>query len=628
VLGINYSGMHDSSICHMSACGEIHVAVSEERFSRVRHDGRFPSHALRTVDLNSVDIVAVPYLERADETPPSSPVFEHLLPRATPGQALPYPSLWLERLTSLNRKIRFFDHHEMHAYTGYYFSPFAECLVLTADYGAYGCPTTMGIFHVERAQVDTLATATVADYEALAALYSDTTALLGFSPCKHEGKVTGLAAHGRSNRACREALWETHARIRCRTERLYDWIGFLDEDVPPIYQTNPHLVAEYRAQLPFSDADIARAAQDILEQKVLQVADWATSGPAGHLPLVVAGGVFANVKLNLELARMARGAFFVCPPMGDDGLSVGAAARVVDEQVHTRHPRRTEPCAATLGPPVASDPSAELAALQVAHLTPGRERLVRSCAEGLAAGEVVALVVGRSEFGPRALGHRSILAAADDARINGRLNKALSRTEFMPFAPVLRRARFEEVFDMSSVTASVSSCLPYMTVCLPVSPWTRRVAPAVVHRDGTARPQVVSKEDGLIYEILQAYEAYAGLPLLINTSFNIHDEPLVQNTQDAVRVFFATGLDRLIIENCEATRAANPQWSSAGRVFEDGRDRASKARATALGESFGRQIVQGPQRFSPLSDTTHLLELEATLRAAGGGGRDQSRGRR
>src|SRR5205085_1091030 len=112
---------------------------------------------------------------------------------------LPYPPVWLQRLESLGLPLLHFDHHEMHAYTGYVLSGYEEALVLTGDYGAYTCPVTMGIFHVSRGQVIRLGGASVSQHEALAAMYTDVTTLLGYTPCKHEGKITGLSGHGRSD---------------------------------------------------------------------------------------------------------------------------------------------------------------------------------------------------------------------------------------------------------------------------------------------------------------------------------------------------------------------------------------------------------------------------------------------
>jgi carbamoyltransferase len=612
-LGLNYSGMHDSSVCLYTADGELVYAVTEERFSRVKQDGRFPRQALATIDLTGLAAVGVPYLAASPEPPAPEPVFDALLLPAAHRPVLAYPPVWHERLASLGLPVMHFDHHEMHAYTGYVLSGYEEALVLTGDYGAYACSVTMGVFHVSRGKITRLAGASVSDHEALAGMYTDVTTLLGFTPCKHEGKITGLAAQGRPDQACRRDLWQLHQQIRSAQHRLYDWVGFLDETVPPFYEPNTHLVAAYRAQLPYSDADLARAAQDLLEDKLRDLATWIGDTHGRTLPLVVSGGLFANVRANLELARLGFAKLFVTPPMGDDGLSLGAAAAACQASTCPTDPRPQPPPQSTptaepypasmaLGPTPGDDHDSLLTELAIAFHRPPDP--ADDLARRVAAGQVVALVRGRQEFGPRALGQRSILCGATDPGINDRLNAKLRRTEFMPFAPVLRAERLTDVFDLDGL-GDVNDCLPFMTLCLPVKDWVAAVAPAVVHLDGTARPQVVTEHaDPFLYRLLTAYEQRTGIPVMINTSFNLHDEPLVSGANDALAAFFLAELDALCLEGTVIELAANQHVARhVDLTRRSGRD-VAKQRHRALNRSFGRQIVTGPGRFSKLSDTT------------------------
>ncbi|KLO28413.1 carbamoyltransferase C-terminal domain-containing protein [Mycobacterium haemophilum] len=622
-LGINYNGMHDSSVCLINGRGEVVYAVNEERFSRVKQDGRFPYRALATVDLTGLAAVSVPYLEASPGPISSAPVFDSLLHRHPRKPVLPYPSVWHERLQRLGLPLLHFDHHEMHAYTGFVLSGYDEAIVLTGDYGAYTCPVTMGVFHVRRGEISLLAGASISDHEALAALYTDVTALLGFAPCKHEGKITGLAARGQPNKECRQQLWALHKQIRAGKYRLYDWVGFLDDRVPPFYEPNRHLVAQFRAQLPFSDADIARAAQDLLDEKLTVIGSWIAENHGKSLPLVVSGGLFANVRANLEMARLGFARLYVAPSMGDDGLSLGAAAaachqldksRASNGQGRGNSRQRGQTAAATsmaLGPLPGNNIDRLLDELQAVYTTvddPAADLAAR-----IADGNVVAVVRGRSEFGPRALGNRSILCRATDPAETDWLNERLRRTEFMPFAPMLRAERVADVFDLHGLS-DVTGSLPHMTICLPTRPSIASVAPAVVHVDGTARPQVVTAEgDQFLYRLLTAYEQRTGIPVIINTSFNLHDEPLVNDANDALVAFFMAELDILYLEGRIIERVANSHLAYMVKILQRPGADTRKLRHDELNHSFGRQIIYGPDRFSQLSDTSSLLISSPTV---------------
>jgi carbamoyltransferase len=605
-LGINYNGMHESAVCLVDGDGAITYAVSEERFTRVKQDGRFPRHALATVDLGRIGAIGVPYLDGVGPRVTSDDIFRKLL-HALPGYSVgPFPHVWRERLDALGRPLAFFDHHDMHAYSAFVLSGYSEALVLTCDNGAYSCPITAGVFHVRHGEVKRIAAAAYGELEALGAFYADVTALLGFAPGKHEGKVTGLAAYGRPREDCRQDLWELHRHMRTESARAYGWIGFLDDDVPPFYEPNLYQTAQYRAQLGYSDADIARAAQDLLEEKVLTVAHWIRQNCSHDLPLLLSGGVFANVKANMELARVGFPALFVCPPMGDEGLAVGAAFAAFELEQGTRNGRRgqatrrpPERNAVALGPTPCDDAATTLDTVGLAYHRLRPDEASSHLAEALAAGKIAAIARGRQEFGPRALGLRSILAEAADARLNDRLNRKLRRTEFMPFAPILREERFDDVFDLTTVPTDTTNCTRFMTICLPVWPWVAKACPVIVHVDGTARPQVVrERDDPFLHAVLAEYEQRTGLPLLVNTSFNIHDEPLVSSAADAVAAFLASELDLLLLEDCMVYLAENPAARYLAQVARRPDSSVARARHTALNRSFGRQIFEGPGLFN------------------------------
>jgi carbamoyltransferase len=264
------------------------------------------------------------------------------------------------------------------------------------------------------------------------------------------------------------------------------------------------------------------------------VAYWVKKAGCGHI--AVAGGIFANVKLNQRIASLdCVHSLWVKPHMGDGGLSVGAALGSAGVS-----PRRFDH--AYWG--TDADPTTIRRALSVAGLSKRKtasvvDRVVSTLAEG----KVVARCAGAMEWGPRALGNRSILAAPFDPEINQWLNDRLKRSEFMPFAPVVRA---EDVDRWFKGVGKAPESARFMTVCFDATPEFQKVAPAAVHVDGTARPQVVSAETNPgLHAVLTAFGEKTGVPVLINTSFNMHEEPMVRTPTDAIRAWQESGIEAL-----------------------------------------------------------------------------------
>jgi carbamoyltransferase len=586
LLGVNYNGMHDSAVAVLTDGGEILSAVSEERLSRVKKDGRIPHHALSTVQWSDIDEIVVPYL--ADPPPfvgPDALFDDVLLPTDRPVP--PYPPKWHDQLEALPRPISYVDHHAAHAYAALRLSGFPEALAITCDNGAYNCDTSFAVYHVDARGVTRLHAASWFCYESICSLYNDVTALLGFHPCTHEGKVTGLAAYGVSSSACRRDVWATHQEIRNHRLPLYTWVGFLDEQVPAFVDVNEYLSRQWRDRLGYSNADVARGAQEIFERAVLTVVDRVAARHGRSLPLVLSGGAFANVKLNMEIAGLRFPAVFVCPPMGDEGLAIGAPALLLAEAHGTACAPRNTRNTMFLGPDHDADAGSVLAGLGVRAAQAAD--LVGEVVDALVRPEVVAIARGRAEFGPRALGNRSVLFTGSDPTVNDWLNRKLDRTEFMPFAPLLRIENAQRSFDADTVKASEDSAF-FMTICLRAQPEFSAVHPAVVHVDGTARPQFVAQDSHpFLWEVLRRYEERTGAWALINTSFNMHEEPIVTGVDDAVAAFFTAGLDVLVIGDWIVRRDENHEIATGAALVCRGRPE-ERLRRSARSASIGRLL--------------------------------------
>ena len=286
----------------------------------------------------------------------------------------------------------------------------------------------------------------------------------------------------------------------------------------------------------------------------------------GLRDVVLAGGVGANVKLNQRIAELGgAGRVFVHPAMGDGGTGVGATLAVLLARGEAAS-REWETC--FLGRDYAEDELA--AALRQAGLDAARPAdWPAEVAALLAGGKVVARFGGAMEYGPRALGNRSVLCAATDPAVNDRLNERLGRTEFMPFAPATLAEHAAERYrlvDRLELTAR------FMTVTVPCTDLFRRESPAAVHVDGTARPQLVRREDNPgLHAILEAYRLRTGIPTLINTPFNMHEEPIVCTPEDAIRAFREGRLDALsmgpfLVRAPQAQPAPPPPYTRGGET--------------------------------------------------------------
>ena len=415
-------------------------------------------------------------------------------------------------------KLRRAEHHLSHAANAYLASGFDRALIVTLD--GYGTGLAGSVSIGEGGKIRRLKA--VQFPNSLGSFYEAVTSSLGFKPDRHAGKIVGLAAYGDP-----EVLSEVILSFFERTPGDYR-----------IYQNLNIYVSRHLATR-FPKVDVAAAYQHVLEIVASElVAHWVRE--TGCRNVVLSGGVTANVKMNQRIHEIegVEGTF-IYPNMGDGGCGTGLA-------LHLSWPGGAgEPIRDVYLGPEFSD--AEIRRELERHGLPFGEPadLPSEIARRVHGGQVIARFAGRMEYGPRALGNRSILYHAREPEVNQWLNKRLGRTEFMPFAPV---TRWEARHRCYNRLAGAEHTAQFMTITFDCTDWMKRACPAAVHVDGTARPQLIRRETNPeYYRILEEYEKLSGIPCLINTSFNMHEEPIVCTPADAVRAFLQGQLDGLAI---------------------------------------------------------------------------------
>lgn len=547
VLGI--ADNHDSGAAVMIHNGLV-SAVNQERVDRVKGSAAFPwgaiDAALDAADVSAreVDRVVVgtgftpsaplrlfpERHEAAREGGQFSPLMHAYVAYQSAMRASGLHTLDVDLSRQiLKRKLRarrftteqveLVDHHRAHAQAAYRTQAYPDALVLTVD--AMGDGTTVTVSRGNHGQLDLLYRQS--GFSAINAFYGRITELLGFTANRHEGKVMGLAARA----APPEALL-----IHLRSKLRFSPPGFSRSSLfRPERRTDPF----WREVERYDREQIAAAAQQVLEESVVAFArHWLRE--TGARALAVAGGTFANVKLNQRIAELDElDELWVLPHMGDGGLAVGGLMCALEPA-----PRQIPDV--YWGPGFSEKLTYK--ALSLAELPRvKRPDVIERVADLLGQGKTVARFDGRMEWGPRALGNRSILLRADDVGLTDRLNDQLGRNDFMPFAPIVRE---EDAPNYFKNLAKADDSARFMTVCFTATPRFRQLAPAAVHVDGTARPQVVRAADNpALHALLGAVGERTGSPVLINTSFNIHEEPIVATPGDAVRTWRAAELDAL-----------------------------------------------------------------------------------
>ncbi|MCH8150114.1 MAG: hypothetical protein IH987_19395, partial [Planctomycetes bacterium] len=455
---------------------------------------------------------------------------------------------YLRKKHGIKPRLHFVEHHQCHASAVYRTAPFDDALIVTSD--GVGDDVSMTISEGRNGRIKRLAS--IPYPHSFGQFYTACTQVLGFRGGRHEGKITGLSGFGRIDEELYRRVRSTIRRSgpRFALDKRYYSEGIIRGLSLRKMRGGESLfdALQYRNYKPplrklldgFPREDVAAVFQLILEEEMAAVVR-PYAEQTGLKNLALCGGVFANVKVNDDLhRRLGMENVYIFPHMGDGGLSVGAVLELLQT-----HPK---PFDSVYWGPEFSEEQMEAALREVAGsgLRYSREvEIEKTIAARLSEGKVIARFNGRMEFGPRALGNRSILYRASDPSANKWLNDRLKRTEFMPFAPIVMAERAKELFEG---TEGLEHACKFMTIILKCTDWTRAACPAVVHVDGTARPQCVTEDiNPSMYRILAHYERMTDIPVLVNTSFNMHEEPIVCTPHDAVRAYMSSRLDNLAI---------------------------------------------------------------------------------
>ncbi len=599
ILGIS-GYYHDSAACIIQD-GHIIVAAQEERFSRKKHDARFPIHAITcclqeaNITLSDVETIAFyekPFLkfERLLET------YLSFAPKGLLSfwQAMP---VWLkEKLFLKNRltkelgkfgplqghgplpPLSFSEHHESHAASAFYPSPYERAAILCMD--GVGEWATTSVWTGNNHSITPLWE--IPFPHSLGLLYSAFTYYTGFKVNSGEYKVMGLAPYGQPKytKQIKDHLIDIKPdgtfRLNMEYFNFCTGLTMTNHKFDELFGGPPRTPESTLTQ---REMDLARSVQEVTEEIMLQIGE-TIHRETGMEYLCMAGGVALNCVGNGRLLR--EGPFkgiWIQPAAGDAGGAVGAALQAYHHMLghpRTCHAPHDSMRGSYLGPAFSNEAIEQfLGTVDASYTRYADDDFFETVAKALAEGKIVGWFQGRMEFGPRALGGRSILGDPRNPTMQSVMNlKIKHRESFRPFAPAVLRERVAEYFELDTDS-------PYMLLVAPVvkhrripqaphseNLWgiqrlnqARSDIPAVTHLDYSARVQTVHEDTNpRYYRLLQTFEKHTGCAVLVNTSFNVRGEPIVCSPEDAYRCFMRTEMDLLVLENCLLIKSDQKAW--------------------------------------------------------------------
>ncbi len=545
VLGVNCFS-HDTSAC-LLVDGAVLAVGEQERFDRKTHTKQFPDAAIEFclgqagLSAGDLDSVAFAHDPRTDFARGAADAVARVAPKRLAAQTYTDVRLltrerWFRRRWDYSGPIVHVGHHDAHAASAFFSSPFDQAAVLTLDRGGDFLSTTMQVG--QGRQLRPLKQ--VRHPHSLGEIYSAFTWLLGFHPNSDEGKVMGLSSYGRDTyRADFRDLLRLLDDGRFRVN--LGWFGYQRErewfSRRGAQRFGPRRTPE--SEITSHHEDLAFAVQGLIEDAGLHIAR-SVQQATGLRQVCLAGGVALNSVMNARiLAESGFDEIFIQPAASDAGNAIGAALYVWHQKLGK--PRAWRMAHPFWGPSYTDD---EMASALQARGIPFRTVAdpEAEAARRLADGKIVGWFQGRAEIGPRALGARSILADPRRAEMKDVVNARVKRREaFRPFAPSVLDERGTQYFDDYSTN-------PFMLLVLPVRREKRDVIPAVTHVDGTGRLQSVTREFNPSYHrLISEFERLTGVPVVLNTSFNLRGEPIVNTPAEAVVDYLSTGIDALLL---------------------------------------------------------------------------------
>lgn len=552
ILGISCY-YHDSAACLVKD-GVVVAAVQEERFNRIKNSSDFPRNAINycvqagNISFGEIDYVAFyekPYLKF------SRVIFDHIhsFPFSCVNFLQSIPQWLQDRLIlplilkkemGFEGKTVFIKHHLAHASSSYLISPFEEAALLIADGVGEYATTSYGYAKGRDIKMQK----EIHYPDSLGLLYSTLTAFLGFKANSGEGTTMALASFGKP----------------VYLDKFYEMIDVKDDGS---FRINPKYFGFNKGKYMYSrhfiklfgeprekgtkydqrHKDIAASLQLFIEQTLIKIANH-LHRETGSTNLCVAGGVFLNCVANQKIIEQtAFKRIFIQPGAGDAGSSIGAAMYLYNCILD--NPRQYILEHAYLGPGFSEEQiRRSVLNKNLAYTEYTEEELLPKVAGLIHNMKTVGWLQGRLEFGPRALGNRSILANATNAEMVNVLNDRIKHREwFRPFAPIVPEERANEYFEMVNMS-------PFMLLAPKVKEHTRTLLPAITHVDDTARVQTVIREHNpKLHQLLLEYEKLSGVPVIINTSFNLQGEPIVNTPDEAINDFLNSGMDCLVLGN-------------------------------------------------------------------------------
>lgn len=547
---------HDSAAALVKD-GELIAAAEEERFSRKKHDSGFPElaiqYCLKEAGISIQEVDHIGFYEKPMIK------FDRILMSALATWPLSYKSFykamprWLSSRLHIKKEIQtklqidkpiiFGEHHLSHASAAFHVSPFDEAIILTLD-GVGEWATTM---YGYGKGTDIKIEKEIRFPHSLGLLYSAITSYLGFEVNDAEWKVMGLAPYGKPNyvEQFKKVIdvkedgsfrldmnyfthdWSTSRMFNKRFEKLFG-----------------RPMREKEAELEDFHRDVAHSGQKIVEETIVKIAQ-ALYDKYKYPNLCIAGGVGLNSVANWKILKDTPiKNIFIQPAAGDDGSAIGMAFFIYHSLLN--QPRRFVMNHAYFGPSFSNEEcEAFLQSKNIPYKKLNEDELIQQAAQCIWNNEVVGWFQGRMEFGPRALGSRSILANPCNPEMKEIINlKIKFREKFRPFAPSILKEEVQNWYHLEGDS-------PFMLLVPKVREEKKDIIPAPTHVDGTGRVQTVTREDNpLYYKLISRFKELSGVPIVVNTSFNVRGEPIVCTPADAYNCFKNTGIDSLFLQNC------------------------------------------------------------------------------